>query len=98
MYLLENRDESIFWVEVLLLTIGFLPLIISGADIKTVPVDPKTHVKEDISTLTRSEAVNNKEGQHVDKTRSINTAKSSSDFEEVTIQKKGDLLIYLSQE
>ncbi|TYJ24974.1 hypothetical protein E1A91_A07G016100v1 [Gossypium mustelinum] len=57
-------------------------------DIKTVPVDPKTHVKEDISTLTRSETVNNKEGQHVDKTRSTNTAKSSSDFEEVTIQKK----------
>ncbi|KAE8718839.1 Protein trichome birefringence-like 16 [Hibiscus syriacus] len=57
-------------------------------DTKTVPEDPQRHVKEDISTLTRSEAVNNKQEHHLDEPDSTGTAKSYSDFETAPIQKK----------
>ncbi|XVF88912.1 hypothetical protein PTKIN_Ptkin19aG0088900 [Pterospermum kingtungense] len=57
-------------------------------DIKTVPLEPKRHVREDIFTLTRREVINNKEEHHVNKIPSNDTAKSSSDFETVLIQKK----------
>ena len=79
--------------------IAFLPLIISGADIKTVPLEPKRHVREDIPSLTQREVINNEEEHHVDKIPSTDTAKSSSDFETVPIiQKKGELLLCLSPE
>ncbi|XP_022754788.1 protein trichome birefringence-like 16 isoform X4 [Durio zibethinus] len=51
-------------------------------DIKTVPLEPKRHVKEEISTLTRSEVINNKEEHHFDETSSTDTT------ETVPIQKK----------
>ncbi|XP_038991536.1 protein trichome birefringence-like 16 [Hibiscus syriacus] len=57
-------------------------------DIQTVPVDPKRHVKEDISTLTQSEAINNKREHHLDKPDSTGTSKSYSDFETVPLPKK----------
>ena len=81
-----------------MLTISFLPLIISGADIKMVPLEPKRHVREDISTLTRSEVINNEEEHHVYKIPSIDTAESSSHYLTVPIQKKGELLFCLLQE
>ncbi|XP_022732729.1 protein trichome birefringence-like 16 isoform X2 [Durio zibethinus] len=39
-------------------------------DIKTVPLEPKRHVREDISTLTRREVITNEEERHLDKTPS----------------------------
>ncbi|KAA3477106.1 protein trichome birefringence-like 16 isoform X2 [Gossypium australe] len=63
-------------------------LIISGADIKRVPLEPKRHVREDISMLTQRKVIHNEDEDHLDKTLSIDTAKSSSDFETIQIQKK----------
>ncbi|XP_039018615.1 uncharacterized protein LOC120149971 [Hibiscus syriacus] len=74
------------------LTIASLTFIISGADIKAVPVDSQRHVKEDISTLTRIEALNNNGEHFVDKTHLTDIAESSSDFERVPIQKKEEAI------
>ncbi|KAH1056976.1 hypothetical protein J1N35_035041 [Gossypium stocksii] len=63
-------------------------LVISGADIKRVPLEPKIHVREDISMLTQRKVIHNKDEDHLDKTLSIDTVRSSSDFETIQIQKK----------
>ncbi|XVE70726.1 hypothetical protein DITRI_Ditri10aG0093900 [Diplodiscus trichospermus] len=57
-------------------------------DIKTVPLEPKRHVREDISTLTRSDVVNNEEEHHVDRTPPSDFTESSPDLEIVRIQNK----------
>ncbi|PPD97413.1 hypothetical protein GOBAR_DD05563 [Gossypium barbadense] len=53
-----------------------------------VPLEPKRHVREDISMLTQRKVIHNEDEDHLDKTLSIDTAKSSSDFETIQIQKK----------
>ncbi|GMI97850.1 TRICHOME BIREFRINGENCE-LIKE 16 [Hibiscus trionum] len=63
------------------------PLLLLSPDIKRVPLEPKRHVREEISTLTQGEFIHDKEEHHLDKT-TIDTAKSSSDFETVPIPKK----------
>ncbi|XVF48868.1 hypothetical protein PTKIN_Ptkin03bG0223000 [Pterospermum kingtungense] len=50
--------------------------------------EPKRHVREDISTLSQNEVINNEEQHDVDKKPSTDTAGSSSDFETVSVQKK----------
>lgn len=63
-----------------------------GADTQTVRLEPKRHAREDIST-TQNEAINSEEEHNVDKTpSSTDTAGSFSDFETVSVEKKGNLL------
>lgn len=53
-----------------------------------MPLEPKRHVREDISMLTQRKVIHNEDEDHQDKTLSIDTA----NFETIQVQKKGNLL------